>query len=286
MEWSEYYKNLTNRNIGLITKKQQNKLKNSCVAICGLGGLGGVIVEILARTGIESFKLLDHGKFDTTNSNRQIYSFTDTAGKLKTDVTEKFLKKINPAIKTEKYLKITKENVDEFLRDVDVIVLSVDDTIPCIILSRAARRLNIPLVEGWVIPYGNVRVFTRETPTLEEAYGFSTIGKDISKMSKLKSTMLMLKSIISLRQIRSSLKYYPLSAPIRLAVKGEGTNLSPLAWLTDSLMAMKVFKIILDWGDIALAPKFAAYDPFEHKIPKQRIRKKRPPRSRTYTTSD
>ncbi len=44
--WSDYYKNIVNRNIGLLNEKQQDKLKGSCVAVCGVGGLGGVISEI------------------------------------------------------------------------------------------------------------------------------------------------------------------------------------------------------------------------------------------------
>jgi len=101
-------------------------------------------------------------------------------------VTEEFLKKINPRVKTEKYLEVTEDNVDVFLKGVDAIALTVDAIIPCLIVSRAARRLGIPLVEGWGVAFGNVRVFTQSTPSLEEAYRFPTIGRPFPASLKRK----------------------------------------------------------------------------------------------------
>ncbi|MBL0349473.1 MAG: ThiF family adenylyltransferase [Elusimicrobia bacterium] len=116
-----------------------------------LGGLGGVVVENLARLGVESFVLVDHGTFEPTNSNRQIYSFTDTNGRLKTEVTEEFLRRINPAIRTRKYLTMTDQNIGEVLEGVDAVALSIDDIRAIVTLSRAARAKKIPLIEGWAV---------------------------------------------------------------------------------------------------------------------------------------
>ncbi|GAX62297.1 dinucleotide-utilizing enzymes [Candidatus Scalindua japonica] len=267
--WSEYYKNIANRNIGLLNKEQQEELKGSCVAVCGVGGLGGVISEILARTGIESFKLLDNGKFEPTNLNRQIYSFNDTNDCYKIDVTEEYLKKINPDIKIVKELEITEENVDNFLEGVDVIALSIDSVLPVLILSRAARRLNIPLVEGWAVVFGNVRVFNDQTPSVEEMYKFPTIGREISSITEEEARKLMYQSVLSLETIDGLLEHYPESAFKRLQEKGEGTTLAPMVWMTCVMMALEVFKIILNWGKIALAPNYAVYDGINHQIRNQ-----------------
>ena len=261
--WSEFYKGLTNRNIGLLSEEQQEKLKNTTITVCGLGGLGGVIVEILARTGIESFKILDNDTFDTSNLNRQIFCFSDTLGQYKTDVTEQFLKNINPDIKIEKYLELTEENVNTFLKDTDVVVLSLDSLVPILIVSRAARRLKIPLVEGWAIAYGNVRVFNEQTPTLEEAYEFPTIDREISSISEDEAKYLIMQSLMSLQKIPGVAQFYPETAAARLQEKGEGTTLAPIVWLTCVMMSLEVMKIVLGWGQLALAPKFAVYDGFE-----------------------
>ncbi len=264
--WSDYYKNIANRNIGLLNEEQQDKLKGSCVAVCGVGGLGGVISEILVRLGIESIKLLDNGKFEPTNLNRQIYSFNDTNDRYKIDVTEEYLKKINPDIKIVKELEITEKNVDNFLEDVNVVALSIDSVLPVLIISRAARKLNIPLVEGWAAVFGNVRVFTEETPSVEEAYGFSTIGRDISSITEEEAMQLMYKSVQSVLTIDGLAQYYPESADKRLREKGEATTLAPMIWMTCVMMALEAFKIILNWGKLALAPNFIAYDGINHEL--------------------
>jgi molybdopterin/thiamine biosynthesis adenylyltransferase len=264
--WSKQYTNLTTRNIGLLTEEQQEKLRRSTVAVCGLGGIGGVPAEILARTGIGALRLLDHGTFEPSNANRQIFSFNDTNDRLKTDVAEEFLKKINPEISIEKYTELTEDNVERFLDGVDVIVLGIDSVIPCLIVSRAARRLDIPLVEGWAIPFGNVRVITRETPTLEELYGFDTADRDIASITAEEAFDMMIKSLNQMSEIDGVMAFYPPSAVERLIEKREGTTFAPMVWLTSVMMSLETTKLILGWGDIALAPDFAVYDPFRHRM--------------------
>ena len=70
----------------LYGKEAMEKLKNSCVAIFGLGGVGGYVGEALARSGIGSFDLIDDDKICLTNLNRQIIATFDTVGQYKTDV--------------------------------------------------------------------------------------------------------------------------------------------------------------------------------------------------------
>ena len=269
--WSAVYKSMVNRNLGLFSEERQQRIKDSCVALCGLGGVGGPISEILCRLGVGSFKLLDHGAFEPTNTNRQIFCFTDTDGRMKTDVTEEYLRKINPEVKTEKYVEITEENVEPFLEGVDVAVLSIDSAIPCLILGRATRRRGIPLVEGWAGVFGNVRVFTSDTPSLEEVYGFPTVGREISSISEEEAGLLMVQSLrATVAQIPEVGAYYKDSDWQRLQEKNEGTTLCPCVWLTCVLMANETMKILLDWGKLALAPTFAVYDPFAHQVPAQR----------------
>lgn len=272
--WSDAYTNAVNRNLGLFSEDQQEKLRGSCIAVCGLGGLGGPISEMLCRLGIGSYKLLDHGTFEASNLNRQIFCFTDTDERLKTDVTDEYMRKINPEIKTEKYTEVSEENIDAILEGVDVVVLSIDSMIPCLIISRVARRLGIPVVEGWAGVFANARVFTSETPTLEEVYNMPTIGREISSISPEEAKQL---AILSLQQVVEQIPtiggYYKPSDWQRLAEKNEGTNLCPFVWMTCALMASETMKAILGWGRLALAPEFAIYDPFGHTIPSQNLPK-------------
>lgn len=265
MTKDSFYQTLTNRNMGLLNAKQQKKISETKVAISGLGGIGSPIAEMLCRLGFRRFSLLDHGRFEMTNLNRQIFCYTDTDELLKTDVTESFLKKINPHVEIEKFTDITEENVGAFLEDTDIIVMGIDTVIPCLIIARAAQERKIPMVEGWAVVTANVRVFNEHTPGLEEVYEMPTIGRPIGEISKEEETALMMHTLdMVLKDIPGLKEQYPEAAFIRLEETGEGSTLAPFTWLTCSLMATEVMKVVLDWGDLALAPNFATYDPLLH----------------------
>ncbi len=258
------YKQITSRNLWLLDEAEQEKLGRSKVAVCGLGGIGSPIAEMLVRMGIVNFALLDHGSFEPTNSNRQIYSFTDTDGRWKTDVTEEYFRKINPSVRVKKFNSLTPQNVDEFLKDADLTILAVDAIIPILILSRAARKKEIPLIEGWALAFGNVRVFTRDTPSLEEVYGFPTIGRETDEISQEEQAELLSKSIFDIAGSFSGImKHYPEQAVRKMKEERVGTTLAPLVWLSSVMMTIESLKLLLGKGELALAPSFRVFDPFE-----------------------
>jgi molybdopterin/thiamine biosynthesis adenylyltransferase len=261
---SEFYELITSRNLGMIDENEQEILRKSKVAICGLGGIGSPVAEMLVRLGIENFSLCDHGTFEPSNSNRQIYSYTDTNGQWKTDVTETFFRKVNPAVRIAKFNKLTLENHTEFLDGADVVILAADAMLPILLLSRKSRELSIPLIEAWALAYGNVRVFTRDTPSLEEVYGFPTTGREISEISKEEQSELLYKSIFDVAASFSGvMEYYPDRALKKMREEKIGTTLSPLVWLSSVLMAIETLKILLNKGELALAPSFKVFDPFK-----------------------
>lgn len=264
--WTNEYKELVNRNIGLLTEAQQETLHTSCFAVFGLGGLGGVVAEILARSGIGWLKIIDFDKFEPTNLNRQIFAFRNSLGRFKTDVTEEYLKQINPDIKIEKYLDIAPDNIDIMLKDAKIAVLAIDTVKPCVILSRAAKQHDIPLVEGWAIPFGNVRVFTKDTPGLEEVYGLPTAGRELSMIAEDEFKGLKLYVLSTLKKIDGVEAYYPQPAIDRI-MKGEITSFAPIVWLTAVLMSLEAIKVVLKLGKIAYSPNFALYNPFKQEIP-------------------
>jgi len=259
----EIYKLITSRNLGLINEEEQEILKNSRVAICGLGGIGSPVAENLIRMGIENFSILDHGTFEPTNSNRQIYSFTDTDGRWKTDVTEEYFHKINPNAKVEKFRELTLENVDSFLDKADVTILAVDSLLPILILSRAARLKGIPLIESWALAFGNVRVFTKDTPSLEEVYNFPTIDRELDDILPEEQVLLLKKSIFDVAaSFDGIMEHYPERAIRKMEEVSVGTTISPLVWLSGIMMSIETYKIILGKKELALAPAFQVFDPF------------------------
>ena len=76
----------------LLGEEAMNKLKNSRVAVFGVGGVGGYVCEALARSGVGTFDLIDYAKVCLTNLNRQIIATRKTVGKYKVEV----MKRPNP----------------------------------------------------------------------------------------------------------------------------------------------------------------------------------------------
>ena len=82
-----------------------DRLSNSCVAIFGVGGVGGYVVEGLARSGVGSFILIDHDVVSLSNLNRQIIALHSTVGKKKVEVAKDRILDINPTAKVRTYDK-------------------------------------------------------------------------------------------------------------------------------------------------------------------------------------
>jgi molybdopterin/thiamine biosynthesis adenylyltransferase len=266
-EFDELYIKQIERNIGLISEDQQEKLRNSKVAVFGLGGLGGACFEVLVRSGIGRFSIVDKDIFDESNKNRQIFAFQSTLGAKKVDVAERFAKDVNPEVGIKKYESVDEENIDEILSKADAAVMAIDELKPCVIASREAREKNIPIIEGWAIPYGNVRVIASQTPSLEEIYQLPTKGRAISEISDEEFKRASLELILDLRRIEGVGEFYDEHVTKRVE-RGHIPSFGPIVWLTSVMMALETIKVLLNWGDIAYGPEFSLYDPFQRRIPK------------------
>ena len=87
----------------LIGKENLEKLKNSKVAIFGIGGVGSFVLEALTRAGIGNFILVDKDNVDLSNLNRQIIATRKTVGKPKVEVAKERILEINPNAEVEIY---------------------------------------------------------------------------------------------------------------------------------------------------------------------------------------
>lgn len=86
------------RLLPLVGEDKLKLLHNKKILIFGLGGVGGYVVESLARSGIKNFTLVDNDSFNQSNLNRQILSNFSTIGKKKVELFKNHLKEINPNI--------------------------------------------------------------------------------------------------------------------------------------------------------------------------------------------
>ncbi|OGB11413.1 MAG: hypothetical protein A3E79_14295 [Burkholderiales bacterium RIFCSPHIGHO2_12_FULL_61_11] len=121
------YDSAFSRNIGWVTQAEQARLRKSRIAIAGLGGVGGAHLLTLTRLGISHFNISDFDDFDVQNLNRQAGACMSAMGQPKIDTVARMARDINPEIDLRLFPQgINPENVDEFLRDVDVYVDGLD----------------------------------------------------------------------------------------------------------------------------------------------------------------
>jgi len=143
-------KSVYDRTEKLIGREKLDKLKNSSVIVFGLGGVGGYVVEALARTGVGNIGIVDYDTVDVTNINRQIIALKSTVGKYKADVFRDRISDINGDIEVSVFKeKLTGDNIENFfMRKYDYIVDAVDDVAAKIVLIEKAKALSIPVISS------------------------------------------------------------------------------------------------------------------------------------------
>jgi len=132
----------------LIGKESIEKLQNSRVAVFGLGGVGGYVVEALIRSGLGAIDIIDNDKICTTNLNRQIYATHSTIGKLKTDVAEARIKDINPEVVINKYATFytpEAKSIFDFSK-YDYVVDAIDTVVGKLSLIEETKKYNVPII--------------------------------------------------------------------------------------------------------------------------------------------
>ncbi len=121
------YEEAFSRNIGWLTRQEQDRLRHKRVAIAGLGGVGGVHLLTLCRLGIGKFHLADFDTFDLANFNRQAGATVSTLGQNKLDVMIRQARDINPELDITGFADgVTQDNLGDFLDGVDLYVDGLD----------------------------------------------------------------------------------------------------------------------------------------------------------------
>lgn len=138
------------RNELAIGKKGLDILKNSTVAVLGIGGVGSFAAEALARSGVGRLILVDKDDVDITNINRQLHALLSTVGQPKADLMKERIKDINPDCEVIS-LKMfyTDETYEEFFSYGLDFVVDASDTISYKIhLMKECLERDIPLISS------------------------------------------------------------------------------------------------------------------------------------------
>jgi len=161
------------RNLGTVGWDGQLRLLRATVAVIGCGGLGGWVVEGLARMGVGHLLLVDHDTFEENNLNRQLLCTEDTLGQSKVAAAQARVARVNRAVTVTAHpVQATAENLPALLAGAEVVVDALD-TIPLrLTLQDVAAALGIPMVHGAIAGYvGQVTTVFPGDTGLRALYG-------------------------------------------------------------------------------------------------------------------
>lgn len=121
------YATAFSRNLGWLTEREQERLRNKRVAIAGMGGVGGVHLTTLARLGISRFNIADLDIFELANFNRQVGAVVSTLGRPKVETLADMARDINPECDVRVFADgVQPGNVADFFQGVDLYVDGLD----------------------------------------------------------------------------------------------------------------------------------------------------------------
>jgi molybdopterin/thiamine biosynthesis adenylyltransferase len=253
------------RNLGLISLPEQEKLANSLVVIAGCGGVGGLHAHTCARLGIGRFRLADADTFSTPNINRQIGATVHTIGKNKAQVTAEMIRSINPEATVEVLEgNISSENAAIFIKGADLVADGLDFFA---LASRrqlfaAAWQAGIPALTAAPLGFSaTLHVFAKGGMSFDDYFG---IRDDQDHFDQI------VRFFVGLAPSGLHLLYMDLSSVNIETGRGPSSILG--SQMAASLAGGEAIKILLNRGPLLLAPRYLQVDCYRQILRKRRLR--------------
>lgn len=250
------------RNLGYVSQAEQVRLGASRAAVLGLGGVGGVAAELLARAGVGGLAICDADVLEASNLNRQVGALHSTLGQAKTQAMARRLLDINPklALRQAAPLDLGPALAEGALQDCQAGVLAIDSLGPALAAMRAARESGVPLVEALGLPVVQVRSYAPDGPDPED--GLPSQGRDLATVDQVELARAWLgRELPRLGDGQGG----PLALEpdfMRAMLSGQAApSLGPMVWLAGAAAALEVLKILLGRGEVAWWPRSFSLDP-------------------------
>ena len=253
---AHYYSEAFSRNIGLLTLAEQAKLSKACIAIPGMGGVGGVHLMTMIRMGVGRFHLADFDIFEEANVNRQYGARIPDFGRKKLDTMKETAFSVNPYAEIYSFPEgISDSNLDDFLEGVDVVLDSLDYfefDIRRKLFNRA-REKGVYVVTAGPIGFSSAMLIFSPY----EGMGFDEYFNIVSGMTPQDH---YLAYAIGLAPRATQIKYMDLS---RVDFDAGGAPSSIIACqLCAGMAATEAMRIILKKGKIRPVPYYFQFDSF------------------------
>ncbi|MFN2236351.1 MAG: ThiF family adenylyltransferase [Anaerolineales bacterium] len=164
------YEQFFERNFGVFTSEEQQRVRDARVVIVGCGGIGGLVAVALARSGLEHFVLYEFDTYQPSNMNRQIECFSDTLGVNKGVAVKDALVKINPEVEITLYQRALEPGeIREAIQQGDVIVPAADEWALSVVLLDTAKDMGVPAILAYPVgALARVSTFLPESPYASE----------------------------------------------------------------------------------------------------------------------
>ena len=169
MDFSHRY----DRNKIALSEEECGRLADKRVAIAGCGGLGGLVIEALARIGVGHLRVIDGDVFEESNLNRQLLCTEETLGREKAVVAAERIRAVNSEVEAEPVVAYLSEaNAAALLCDVDCVVDCLDNLEARFWAAHACQSLGIPIVYGAIAGwFGQVCAVHPGDPSFTSIYG-------------------------------------------------------------------------------------------------------------------
>ncbi|KAF5424678.1 MAG: Molybdopterin or thiamine biosynthesis adenylyltransferase [Candidatus Methanocomedens sp.] len=261
----EYMAEAFSRNIGLLTQAEQDKLANAKLAIPGMGGVGGVHLITMTRTGVGKFHLADFDTYDPVNINRQFGARIPDFGRPKMEVMKEQALSINPYLEIKEFPKgISGSNIDDFLEGVQVVIDGLDFfafDIRRLLFNRAREKGVYVITAG---PLGFSSAMLIFSP--HEGMSFDEYFNIVEGMEPQDQ---YLSFALGLAPRATHIKYMDLSR-VDLESKA-GPSLNIACQICSGMAATEAVRIILNKGKVKPVPYFFQFDPFLQKYRKGKL---------------
>ena len=209
------------RTQSLIGQKNIEALSHKKVIVFGCGGVGGYVIEMLARTGIGELSIVDFDSVSESNINRQIIADYSTIGKKKVDCFAKRIDLINPNCKVNTFAKkVTPENIGEFeLLKYDFVVDCIDDVKSKVALIKFCKTNNIEIVSsmGAGNRYDTPNFVVADISKTQNDRLARAVRQRLKKENILHTKVVYTKSLPKVQKVVGSIAYYPACCGIVMA---------------------------------------------------------------------
>lgn len=246
-----YVSGMLTRTLLYMEPESVENVRNTVFAIAGMGGVGAITVELLARWGVKKFRLFDMDVYEASNLNRQLFATSETIGKYKVEAAAERIKKINPYAEVEMFVRemANNTNVEPFVKGAGMVIQNADRPSAKLFYLNAQKH-KVPLVNGYAtVTGGRVQTFDYRASNCE-----SVLDQYWNRFKLGESKPLTMMSPQEVLQFDKA--YVHPTAP----------SLNFVTNMVGCLIVAEAIKLLTGQGKCVCYPKYLAFDTFDYQM--------------------